>query len=62
MFIDQSIDNTWICQKRPVIENDVLIQIGPAGSGVYSGKSDCLVLPKNKSFYGKTGKNSPVLE
>ena len=28
--------------------------------GVYSGKSDCLVLPKNKSFYGKPAKMSCV--
>ena len=27
---------------------------------VYSGKSDCLVSPKNKSFYGKPAKPSCV--
>ena len=29
--------------------------------GVYSGKSDCLVLLKNKSFYRKPAKNVYVL-
>ena len=30
--------------------------------GVYSGKSDCLVLPKSKSFYGKLAKIVMVLD
>ena len=30
--------------------------------GVYSGKSDCLVLPKNKSFYGKPAKTVMFLD
>ena len=35
----------------PIRDPNLLFQ-----RGVYSGKSDCLVLPKNKSFYGKPAK------
>ena len=30
--------------------------------GVYSGKSDCLVLPKNLAFYGKPAKTVMCLD
>ena len=39
-----------------------LVASAPVGRGVYSGKSDCLFLLKNKLFYGKPAKNFMCLD
>ena len=43
----------------PLVEAHVA---GMATRGVYSGKYDCLVLPKNRSFYGKQAKTVMSLD
>ena len=50
MLIDQSIDNTWISQKRPVMENDVLIQTVPVPEGVWNPGDDSLKQHDEKSL------------